>query len=196
MTPETLKYALIMLAAGVGVPVLAALNAQLGTRIGSPAAAGAVMFAIAGVVAVLVAALGGQGGSFALIPVQPKHLFLAGLLIAFYLIVDFLGRAAFRGGQCRDVRASGADHRDQRDRSFRAFRGARPPAGSDPGGGDCADGAGGRAGAAPAFVTFGPQLAKILPLGGVCGLGLINIKDRFSSPCDIRHAVFDQGVPR
>lgn len=86
MTPETLKYALIMLAAGVGVPVLAALNAQLGARIGSPAAAGAVMFAIAGLVAVVVAALTGQGGSFAQIAAQPKHLFLAGLLIAFYLL--------------------------------------------------------------------------------------------------------------
>ena len=30
MTAETLKYALIMLAAGIGVPLLAALNAGLG----------------------------------------------------------------------------------------------------------------------------------------------------------------------
>lgn len=86
MTPETLKYALIMLAAGVGVPVLAALNAQLGARIGSPAAAGAVMFVIAGCTAVIVAVLTGQGGSFQAIPAQPKHLYLAGFLIAFYLL--------------------------------------------------------------------------------------------------------------
>ncbi len=86
MTSETLKYALLMLAAGMGVPVLAALNAQLGMRIGSPAAAGAVMFVIAGLVAILVAALSGQGGSFMLIPAQPKHLFHAGVLIAFYLL--------------------------------------------------------------------------------------------------------------
>ena len=38
---------LIMLAAGVGIPVLAALNAQLGNRIGSPAAAAAVLFIVA-----------------------------------------------------------------------------------------------------------------------------------------------------
>ena len=86
MTPETVKYALIMLAAGMGVPVLAALNAQLGTRIGSPSAAGAVMFVIAGLVAVLVAALSGHWGSFTMIPAQPRHLFIAGLLIAFYLL--------------------------------------------------------------------------------------------------------------
>ena len=35
MTPETFRYALVMLAAGIGIPVLAALNAQLGNRIGS-----------------------------------------------------------------------------------------------------------------------------------------------------------------
>ena len=86
MMPDPMKYALIMLAAGIGVPVLAALNAQLGARIGSPAAAGAVMFLIAGTAAVLVAAAFGQTSAFALIASQPKHLFLAGLLIAFYLL--------------------------------------------------------------------------------------------------------------
>ncbi len=83
---ETVKYALIMLAAGVGVPVLAALNAQLGGRIASPAAAGAMMFLIACVAATLVAAAVGEGQAFAQLGAQPKHLFLAGLLIAFYLL--------------------------------------------------------------------------------------------------------------
>lgn len=86
MLPETVKYALLMLAAGIGVPVLAAFNAQLGTRIGSPAAAGAVMFLIAGIVALGVALISGQGSRFALLPEQPRYLFLAGLLIAFYLL--------------------------------------------------------------------------------------------------------------
>jgi transporter family-2 protein len=39
MTSESFRYALIMLAAGCGIPVLAAVNAQLGNKIGSPAAA-------------------------------------------------------------------------------------------------------------------------------------------------------------
>ena len=43
---DTLRYALIMLAAGIGIPVLAALNAQLGARIGSPAAAASVLFVV------------------------------------------------------------------------------------------------------------------------------------------------------
>lgn len=86
MTPETLKYALIMLAAGVGVPVLAALNAQLGGRIASPAVAGAAMFLIACIAALLVAAAMGEARALAQLPSQPRYLFLAGLLIAFYLL--------------------------------------------------------------------------------------------------------------
>lgn len=86
MTPETVKYALIMLAAGIGVPVLAALNAQLGGRIASPAVAGAAMFLIACCAALIVAAVLGEAPALAQLPWQPKHLFLAGLLIAFYLL--------------------------------------------------------------------------------------------------------------
>ncbi|WGH79460.1 DMT family transporter [Jannaschia ovalis] len=78
-------HAAIMLAAGIGIPVLAALNARLGANIGGPAAAGVVLFAVAltaaGVVTVLTgpAALGRLAG-------QPPHLFAAGLLVAFYVL--------------------------------------------------------------------------------------------------------------
>ena len=40
-------YAIIMLLAGVGIPILAGLNAALGARIGSPAAAATVLFIVA-----------------------------------------------------------------------------------------------------------------------------------------------------
>ena len=40
-------YALIMLVAGLGIPVLAALNAALGRQIGSPAMAATVLFVVA-----------------------------------------------------------------------------------------------------------------------------------------------------
>lgn len=43
MTCESFRYALIMLAAGIGIPI-AALNAQLGNRIGSSAT---VLFLVA-----------------------------------------------------------------------------------------------------------------------------------------------------
>ena len=47
MGSEAVRHAAVMLAAGIGIPVLAALNAQLGSRIGSPVAAGVVLFCVA-----------------------------------------------------------------------------------------------------------------------------------------------------
>lgn len=84
MNPN-LTYATVMLAAGIGIPLLAALNAQLGQRIGSPFAAGAVLFCVALLAAVLVLATQGFA-PLKSVPAQPKHLFLAGLLVAFYVL--------------------------------------------------------------------------------------------------------------
>ncbi|AXI47452.1 hypothetical protein C1J03_16425 [Sulfitobacter sp. SK012] len=79
------QYAIIMLIAGIGIPVLAALNAQLGGRIGSPAAAATVLFIIAFSVSLAVTLMTGPQG-FARMIGAPKHLFLAGLLVAFYIL--------------------------------------------------------------------------------------------------------------
>ncbi|MPQ93983.1 hypothetical protein BMI91_14375 [Thioclava sediminum] len=84
--PDALRYAAIMLAAGIGIPVLAALNAQLGSRIGSPAVAAVVLFSVALLGAVLAVAVTTGPSGFARIPDQPKYLFLAGVLIAFYVL--------------------------------------------------------------------------------------------------------------
>lgn len=84
MTPN-LSYAIVMLLAGIGIPILAALNARLGQLIGSPFAAGVVLFCVAllGALAVLIT----QGlQPLKSVPAQPKHLFLAGLLVAFYVL--------------------------------------------------------------------------------------------------------------
>lgn len=86
MTTETLRHAAIMLATGFGVPVLAALNAQLGGRIGSPAVAASVLFAIALIAAAAVMLWTAGPGALAALPSQPPHLFLGGLLIAFYVL--------------------------------------------------------------------------------------------------------------
>jgi transporter family-2 protein len=86
MTTDTIRYAAIMLAAGIGIPVLAALNAQLGTRIGSPFAAASVLFTVAFLAAIVVLLATGGLGKLALVPAQPKHLLLAGLLVAFYVL--------------------------------------------------------------------------------------------------------------
>jgi transporter family-2 protein len=86
MTPETIRYAALMLAAGIGIPVLAALNGQLGERLGSPQAATVILFAVglAGAVAALMATDGPRALLSA--PGQPRHLFLAGLLVLFYIL--------------------------------------------------------------------------------------------------------------
>ncbi len=81
----TSSYALVMLFAGIGIPVLAALNAALGGRIGSPVAASVVLFAIAFVSALAVFLIGGFKPSSSIIA-APKHLFFAGVLIAFYVL--------------------------------------------------------------------------------------------------------------
>lgn len=75
---------IIMFLAGVGVPTLAAMNAQLGREIGSPALAATVLFLIACLCAAGVAWL--TGANIAKLALAPKHLFLAGCLIAFYLL--------------------------------------------------------------------------------------------------------------
>ena len=86
MSDETIRFAAIMLTAGIGVPVLAALNAQLGGRIGAPAAAASVLFAIAFIASTIVMFLTAGPGPLAALHGQPPHLFLAGLLVAFYVL--------------------------------------------------------------------------------------------------------------
>ncbi|MDV7142640.1 DMT family transporter [Tropicimonas sp. TH_r6] len=78
-------YASIMLLAGIGIPLLAALNAALGQRLGSPAAAATILFCVALAVATL-ATLATGPGALARAAGAPPHLFLAGALVAFYIL--------------------------------------------------------------------------------------------------------------
>jgi transporter family-2 protein len=78
-------YAAIMFLAGIGIPILAALNAALGRFIVSPIVAAAILFTIAGLVTWALAFATGLN------PLKtfghaPKHLFFAGVLIAFYVL--------------------------------------------------------------------------------------------------------------
>jgi bacterial/archaeal transporter family-2 protein len=83
---EGLRQAGLMAAAGVGIPILAALNANLGQRIGSPVAAGVVLFAVAFAATLAVLLVTGGQGALAKVPGQPPVLFLAGGLVAFYIL--------------------------------------------------------------------------------------------------------------
>ncbi len=80
------QYAAIMLAAGIGVPILAALNAALGRLIGSPTAAAVVLFAIAFGASALVMILFPGMSALSKVAQAPKHLLLTGVLIAFYVL--------------------------------------------------------------------------------------------------------------
>lgn len=78
-------FAGVMLVAGVGIPVMAALNASLGQRLGSPAAAAAILFALAFAVALAVALLTG-GPARPLLGAAPFRFYLGGLVVAFYVL--------------------------------------------------------------------------------------------------------------
>ena len=83
---DGVRHAALMFAAGMGVPLLAALNTALGQRIGSPVAAGAILFAVAFACALAVLLFAGQWAALARAPSQPPVLFLAGALMVFYLL--------------------------------------------------------------------------------------------------------------
>lgn len=83
--PPVTTYAIVMLIAGIGIPMLAALNAALGTRLGSPVAAAAILFCVA-LISTLVVLLVGQPKAVLGVVNAPKHLLLAGVLIAFYVL--------------------------------------------------------------------------------------------------------------
>ncbi|WP_299982350.1 DMT family transporter [uncultured Ruegeria sp.] len=80
------QYAAIMLAAGIGVPILAALNAALGRLIGSPNAAALILFAIAFFASALVLLVLGGSEAVAKAAQAPRHLLLGGVLVAFYVL--------------------------------------------------------------------------------------------------------------
>ena len=77
--------ALIMLIAGLGIPVLASLNATLGKFIGSPVAAVTILLFVAffTICLILVFTSNFPVGRIA---EAPRHLFLAGLLVVFYML--------------------------------------------------------------------------------------------------------------
>ncbi|AEI93200.1 MULTISPECIES: DMT family transporter [Roseobacter] len=79
------QHAFTMVLAGIGIPILAALNAALGAKIGSPAAAATVLFTVAFISCACVVLVTGPE-AFLRLGGTPKHLFFAGVLIAFYVL--------------------------------------------------------------------------------------------------------------
>ena len=78
-------YAGWMLAAGMGIPILAMATGSLGTRIGNAPAAAAISLALACTVAVTVAAFTG-GPVKGMLLSAPLPYYFAGVFMGFYLV--------------------------------------------------------------------------------------------------------------
>lgn len=86
MMSGNVRDALIMLAAGVGIPLLAALNTRLGRGIGSPPAAAIVLLTVALIIAVIATKLTTGFTPLTSLAAQPPYVFVAGSFMAFYLL--------------------------------------------------------------------------------------------------------------
>lgn len=88
---QTGGFTLVMVVAGIGIPIMAAMSASLGKHLASPPAATTIIFVVAFLVAAtttLVTGLPATSAAFA----APKHLFLGGACLAFYaLAITFIG---------------------------------------------------------------------------------------------------------
>ena len=90
--PQMTTYALIMLLTGVGIPILAALNADLGQHLGHPVAASVILFAVAFVLILIAGVITNPWAHLSGLASAPKHLLLAGSLIVFYVLsVTYIG---------------------------------------------------------------------------------------------------------
>lgn len=78
-------YALVMLATGIGIPIMAALNGALGTRIGSAPAAALILFLAGALIALAATWWTGwpRAGSWS--AAAPVY-YAGGALVAFYVL--------------------------------------------------------------------------------------------------------------
>lgn len=85
MAHPNLLYAALVIAAGIGIPVMAAMNASIGARWGSPSGAAALLFVVGGVISLAVyvstSSAPAKGGE----PL-PWFYYGAGALVAFYIL--------------------------------------------------------------------------------------------------------------
>ncbi|NMH66348.1 DMT family transporter [Shewanella salipaludis] len=80
-----LVMGLVMIAAGMGIPVMAALNGGLGLRLGNPVAASSLLLSLALLVS-LVFTLGRPLPAAAQFAATPPHYFMGGFFVAFYIL--------------------------------------------------------------------------------------------------------------
>ena len=79
-------YALLMLAAGLGIPVMAALNGNLGTRLNSPALATTILFVVGGLISLSYLLLTEGIPKFNAPEPPPYYFYLGGIFVTFYIL--------------------------------------------------------------------------------------------------------------
>ena len=83
---NTASYAILMLVAGIGIPIMATLNASLATKLQSSALAAAILFFV-GFVGAVVYLLVSEGIPNSITrPSTPFYFYLGGLFVLFYIL--------------------------------------------------------------------------------------------------------------
>lgn len=84
--PSQTFFACLMLSTGIGIPIMAALSANLGARYGSPAFAASVLFLVA--LSISVTFLFAVQGGLKPFPKTsvPFYFYLGGVFVAFYVL--------------------------------------------------------------------------------------------------------------
>ena len=82
---KMISFATIMLIAGIGIPIMAAMTSSLGKHLVSPVAASAFAFLMSFCIA-LLALVFADKSFIKQIPSVPKYFFVAGAFIAFYVL--------------------------------------------------------------------------------------------------------------
>ncbi len=79
-------YALLMFIAGIGIPIMAALNGNLGSKLNSPALATTILFLVGSVASIAYLFLSGGIPKFPIKESIPIISYLGGLFVIFYIL--------------------------------------------------------------------------------------------------------------
>jgi transporter family-2 protein len=83
---QPITYAIVMLTAGLGIPIMAALNGGLGSKLQSPALATAILFGVGFLASLLFLFFSEGMPTFKNYDLIPKYYYLGGLFVIFYIL--------------------------------------------------------------------------------------------------------------
>jgi transporter family-2 protein len=83
---QPITYAIVMLTAGLGIPIMAALNGGLGSKLQSPALATAILFGVGFLASLLFLFFSEGMPTFKNHELIPKYYYLGGLFVIFYIL--------------------------------------------------------------------------------------------------------------